>query len=237
MLAEPVLDSGSDPRKMCGLPWLGDPFGLWSLRDLLRSIPPRFITMMGSFKNTQQVFANLDPDVVLPTETMAHMKQNWLGTADLNAKYGFEGVNGQIQRFCKLLDGKITTRELAIRLDELNGRMDDIFEDHVWLQLDPSTSRYYTLAPADIFSEGVCEKFPGSLGELDEAMKCFSLDRPTACVFHLMRVLETVCGSVWASLGVPIALAGDNWGDYKRAISDYLEGRLNPPPTYPRDWK
>ena len=56
--------------------------------------------------------------------------------------------------------------------------------------------------------------------ELDEATKCIALGRPTATVFHLMRVLEVGIHALAACLDIPdpIRPAERNWGIILRKI-------------------
>ena len=42
----------------------------------------------------------------------------------------------------------------------------------------------------NLFGSEVTENFKSALYDINEAGKCFALGRDTACVFHLMRVLE-----------------------------------------------
>jgi hypothetical protein len=41
-----------------------------------------------------------------------------------------------------------------------------------------------------IFPDSVTDAFPSTADEIKEACNCYALDRPTACVFHSMRILE-----------------------------------------------
>jgi len=59
-----------------------------------------------------------------------------------------------------------------------------------------------------LFGARVSEKYPTAEYDIQEAAKCLALQRPTACVMHLMRVLETGLQSLADELGVP---AQDNW--------------------------
>jgi len=43
----------------------------------------------------------------------------------------------------------------------------------------------------NLFGENVTAKFPSAIVDVEEAGKCLALQRSTACVFHLMRVMET----------------------------------------------
>ena len=76
------------------------------------------------------------------------------------------------------------TREISI----LRKRIDDELKNRQFLTIEPSKSRYYRCRY--LFGEEVSRNFPSSDGDIEEAGNCFALDRYTACVFHLMRVME-----------------------------------------------
>lgn len=58
--------------------------------------------------------------------------------------------------------------------------------------------------------------------ELEEASKCLALGRPTAAVFHLMRLLEVGIGALSLCLSIPdpIKPAERNWGVILRRIME-----------------
>jgi len=58
--------------------------------------------------------------------------------------------------------------------------------------------------------------------ELDEAAKCRALSRPTAAVFHLMRILEVGISALAASLGIPdpVKPAERNWAIILKKIKE-----------------
>jgi hypothetical protein len=68
--------------------------------------------------------------------------------------------------------------------------------------------------------EPVFVSFPGAKYDSVEALRAFALGRNTACVFHLMRVLELVLTALGAVFGV--SLAHTNWAP---AI-DQIESRV-----------
>jgi hypothetical protein len=41
-----------------------------------------------------------------------------------------------------------------------------------------------------IFPDSITDAFPSTADDIKEACNCYALDRPTACVFHSMRILE-----------------------------------------------
>ncbi|MGA2270227.1 MAG: hypothetical protein ABSH44_17280 [Bryobacteraceae bacterium] len=55
----------------------------------------------------------------------------------------------------------------------------------------------------------VIAAFPSAEDDIREAGNCFALDRPTATVFHLMRVMEAGLKAVSKALGVAYS---SNWG-------------------------
>jgi hypothetical protein len=52
------------------------------------------------------------------------------------------------------------------------------------------------------YSEDVANCFPDSLYDLEEAAKCLGLNRPTACVMHMMRAMEPMLEEVGRPLGI-----------------------------------
>jgi hypothetical protein len=69
--------------------------------------------------------------------------------------------------------------------------------------------------------------------EIDEAAKCLALGRPTAAVFHLMRVLEFGIRAVARCLQIPdpVLAAERNWGNILRAIKTDLDAHAGSSPT------
>jgi hypothetical protein len=56
------------------------------------------------------------------------------------------------------------------------------------------------------------DKFPSAAADIDEASYCLALGRPTAAVFHLMRVLQVALGSLARAVASPITNPQDqNW--------------------------
>jgi hypothetical protein len=60
-----------------------------------------------------------------------------------------------------------------------------------------------------IFGKAVAEAFPSAMQDISESGICLALDRGTACVFHLMRVLEIGLTVLGIKFGV--SLAHTNW--------------------------
>lgn len=76
---------------------------------------------------------------------------------------------------------------LADALHEVHVRVWDELGSRTFLALSPSEAASYE---KDQFAPIVFERFPDATFDASEAGKCIALERPTACVFHLMRVTE-----------------------------------------------
>jgi len=60
-----------------------------------------------------------------------------------------------------------------------------------------------------LFGRQVADRFPSAVVDVEEAGKCLALDRATACVFHVMRVLEVGLRALAADLH--IGRLEENW--------------------------
>jgi hypothetical protein len=67
----------------------------------------------------------------------------------------------------------------------------------------------------NIFGEPVALKFPAASFDIEEGGKCLSLARPTASVFHMMRVMEVGLKALAKDLKIPYA---PSWESYIKQI-------------------
>jgi len=103
----------------------------------------------------------------------------------------------------------VTAQELRRNLIELLSRMQDELEAELFLSVSPSRVAYYE-QKASLFGDAVAARFPRLTADISEAGKCLALNRSTACVFHLMRVMEVGVQEFGTKLGVQLA-AEKNW--------------------------
>lgn len=103
-------------------------------------------------------------------------------------------------------------------------------ESHRFLHISPEEAKFY-MHPEKWFPETLVS-FPSATGDIEEACKCYGLERYTACVFHSMAILQiglyTLTNDVGITLKFPIQLA--EWGDILRRIDD----EIKPYATRPR---
>lgn len=107
-------------------------------------------------------------------------------------------------------DGAAFTNQALIRSTyELTTRIIDELEQRLFLSVPIEQSEMY-LQPKPPFGDSVVKKFPQMTEDISEAAKCLSLDRPTASVFHLMRVMELAVQRFGDQLSVSL-VTEKNW--------------------------
>ena len=74
--------------------------------------------------------------------------------------------------------------------------------------------------------------FPRAHDEIQTAGRCYAYGEPTACVFHLMRVIDAGLRSVAASLAV--SYDARNWSGIGQKIQSKMEEKYS---TKTDDWK
>lgn len=103
---------------------------------------------------------------------------------------------------------RFTNQNAVDRMDEVERAIRREMKGNVFFYVDRAKADFYR--DANLFGPEVEKRFPGLSGDISEAGKCLALDRPTACVFHLMRVMEAAVQEFGGSLGVSLP-QDKNW--------------------------
>jgi hypothetical protein len=103
---------------------------------------------------------------------------------------------------------------------------------HRYFEVAPDKARYYV--DVEPFGAEVANKFPSTAYDAIEACRCFALGRNTACVFHLMRVLERGLAAFAKRFGVPADHT--NWHTIIEGIESAVRN-MSKDPVRPSDWK
>lgn len=92
--------------------------------------------------------------------------------------------------------------------------------------LEKSAQDYFEPS-SPLFGKDFAIKFPSAVYELDEAAKCIALSRPTASVFHLMRIMEIALYAVSKCLHIPdpVKPGNRNWGSMLQQIKAGVDAR------------
>jgi len=131
-----------------------------------------------------------------------------------------------------LVDGKATYQFFSDKIREVDSRLRDELSFVEVYVVDEKRHEY--LNPSALpFGMQVLEQFPAAQFEIDEAGKCYAFGRPTATVFHLMRVVEIGVGAIAACLNIPppVKSGEQNWGAMLKGIREEIERRNKAKPV------
>ena len=99
-------------------------------------------------------------------------------------------------------------------LKELRARLAEELEDRALYHVRPPQAR--SIDEGELtFGQVVIDCFPNMTTDLGEAAVCLGLSRNTACVFHLMRAVESAVAEIGRRLGATIVDKNNvelNWG-------------------------
>ena len=75
----------------------------------------------------------------------------------------------------------------------------------------------------ELFGKAIFDKFPSANNDIFEAGTCLALERGTACVMHLMRVVEVGLAALAKAVGVSTQ---NDWASYVREIDAKLASSM-----------
>jgi hypothetical protein len=118
-----------------------------------------------------------------------------------------EEIDALLRSWREIRAEALTPENFIWSIQNLKRSIHRELDSRVFVFIDPLlVAQYQNPIP---FGEAVAEAFPSSLSDSVEAAKCLAVDRATACVFHLMRVMEVGLKAVAKALGVPYI---SEWG-------------------------
>lgn len=124
------------------------------------------------------------------------------------------------------LPQKLTYEDVSRLLGDISLRLKDELVLRSIYVLKQEEAKYFDSA-LGMFGPNISDKFQSCTYEIEEAGKCLAFERSTACVFHLMRVLEIGIGAVSKCLSIPdpVKDAERNWGTMLRKIREEIDRR------------
>ena len=130
-----------------------------------------------------------NPNAIFTEESVKHLLKDLEDTTQICTEMGLPvGRHKASSIIGQLTPSGANPHDIAVELGHLSDIIHTELESHVFLYIEP-TKAYLYLQP-ELFGFQVAERFPSASDDIEEAGKCLALNRATACVFHLMRVLE-----------------------------------------------
>jgi hypothetical protein len=115
---------------------------------------------------------------------------------------GFPLSDIQLQRMLAYIKSEGSTYQYVARTcEEISQRLEDECTAFAVFAIEPD-KKTWLMQPA-LFGETVTSSFPSAAFDIEEAGNCYAFARSTACVFHLMRVMEVGLRSLGKALRDP----------------------------------
>lgn len=208
-----------------------DSGGLWSLREVLELHSTDFVNAVRELRRLT---------AVLETEPLISMTQEILDQSVIdNLVISTRNVVGAIlqigarsawvsaDRLLQLLNtpqNTITVESIKTALLDIESRfMDELGFNKLFVV---SPDEFWLFNPAEkLLGSEAASRFLRVSFDCEEAAKCLCLGRPTACVFHSMRMLEIAIAALAKKLNIPDPVKSNdrNWGNMLNAIKTELD--------------
>jgi hypothetical protein len=159
-----------------------------------------------------------EADEVVSDSDMQGMQGQIRLSRALSAELKLDAVPMLLERMEKRIEGKrYSKRDAGRDLRDLRSRIEDQLSQRFFFFVQPSLADYYQVAQQ--FGSDVEIRFPGAIDDIEGAAKCLALGQGTACVLHLMRVVEVGLKAIAKSLGIPYA---PSWESYLNQIQSKI---------------
>lgn len=126
-------------------------------------------------------------------------------------------MDGPIGRMLSKLDGPIAADDFH---HTFNAMQLNLFDELRRLKLYLVPTNFVGFYENELpFGQDVFDRFPSAVPDTRNAGRCLALGQPTACMFHLMRVMERALTAYSAALGIDYS---PSWESYIRALNSKM---------------
>jgi hypothetical protein len=208
-----------------------EPGSIWSLFEVLNFHAEKFFHVL-------TVLAKLQVGIQAMLPSLAHAAANGepiefqnapVWRADLDVvilqlgEMGLRGPRKAAERVRAIFEPgpDKDIGELMMHLGDLERRFKDELDGQLFLFLNTSERDHYEVNTPP-FGMVVFDRFPIAIDDVAEASRCLALERGTAAVFHLMRVMESGLRALGRELGIPYA---PSWDSYITQLDNLLSGK------------
>ncbi len=183
--------------------WIARPLQLVSLLEMLHFYGLYFYLIGDSLRHGLSLFPRLgkSEDSLIPDDLRQTLIANLKVILNRCKEIGLTLSAMSIEETLSLAPEDFTYRRCLENYGDIQRRIRDELQSILFLHVPQDKVGYYENKPQ--FGEQVADKFPKAITDIQEAGKCFATARYTACVFHLMRVMEIGVQQLGNTLGVP----------------------------------
>lgn len=222
-------DEFQEERQRTVSPWDNKPFRLVSWWDMEKFGASSFyllITYIANMRNAAQAeISSGKTSIVLGDETAADMKESAKEIKDACEALGLS-ISAKVANavMWHVSQKPIAVAEYHAQMEHLETDIRYEMEEKLFFYLPASRANFYD--QQELFGVAVNATFPTIQFDMVEAGNCYAAGRGTACVFHLMRIMEVGVQGFGAKLGVTL-VNEKNWQNILDEINKAIK-TLNP---------
>lgn len=185
-------------------------YGLWSFQDMQKIYAKPLLDMQDLLVQWSIVGRTSSAKYLIADKN----KEEFLGYLDKLISElqlpEFKLCKKAAQRLSDNIKAGVSRSQLLQNIEDLRGRILDQL-DLVWFLALSTDEKDLFEPPQPVFGNQFARKFPSALFDLDEGSKCLAIGRHTACVFHLMRIMEIGIQQLGKKLSIDIDPAHETW--------------------------
>ena len=192
-LADNILSLDNLDKK--SPPWKGNFYqliSLWEIMDYLQAYADQIANFLSVLVSYEYKY-KFDLSKELISDFDNEILEGWFKSIKRQSKeLGLNISVKQIYAAQRVLRSN-DAHNLPIALEKVRETMLYELQSVMFLHIRPESEEYYEekhLFEEELFGQKVNDNFGSAIRDIKEAGKCFALRRYTACVFHLMRVVE-----------------------------------------------
>jgi hypothetical protein len=203
--------------------------------DMLQFDPQRWIAIIAALHALDgNLLLRSDPDPAIRAQVPFDLVR-WLNETLDDASqrlYCSASTARQIERFrgrlgeMRLPLSSNDRQTLQAFAQDLSLALQEELKTQVFLAVRPENRELY-LQAEPLFGAAVATAFPDATPDIAAAGRCYAVEEWTACVFHLMRVLECGLRSLAGHFNVPFTT--DSWHKVIKGIEDGIAAERNKP--------
>lgn len=227
-----VIISPSEDGAERGLSWKPD--RPWNLLDLIEKYAFVFVQALQALAHAKTACIIGGAD-----ETLTHENREKISLATLRGLHlcrvacsmaGLTQVTPELNRLDAIRVGvhrndAFSVKTLSGGITHLILRLGDELSSEFFVHVQRSDLEFY--GKKELFGPLVSKHFPNSASDIEAAGNCLALEQPTACVFHLMRVMEKGTQALGKKLKVQINPEIETWNK----ILDHVDKQIRSLPT------
>ena len=205
---------------------------LVTLLDMLKKYSTIFGDLMVALFDMEMASSYLDDDE--KEEKIDKNKSEYLShyltiATNMASELNLDASTVLLERIWKAHKSGYKRGDLHDDIKDLRSRIEDQLKSRLFLFVDQNRASLYK--QPQLFGQQVNDNFPCAIDDIQDAGTCLALGQGTACVMHLMRVMEVGLKALAKGLKIPYA---PSWESYLKQIEAKIAEKH---PTKDAKWK